>query len=147
MKVIAHKKDGMGLLYGFVVVMGIFLISLGIGLGLAGIYLWLLGGLICGIGVYYVVKFLMLPSAIIMQDTDGILHLPKGVTVSPADIIDVSYRRASARGLQYAWGSVNIKTHTDEYKYGFVAECEDAAKELTDIMYRARYSRKDGETI
>lgn len=130
---IAYKKQSAGILY-------IFLTLVGVGVLVAGCIAHhttaiLMGTLITILSGVFAVRFLSLPSKIIVLTEDGTLLLPKAETISLSSINDVSYRRASARGIQYSWGSVTISTYSDTYKYGFVANCEDVAKELTRLMY------------
>lgn len=133
---IAYKKQSAGILY-------IILTLVGIGVLIAGgvahhTIAILMGALITILSGVFAVQFLSLPSKIIVLTEDGTLLLPKGETVSLASINDVSYRRASARGIQYRWGSVTISTYSGTYKYGFVANCEYVAKELTRLMNEAK---------
>jgi hypothetical protein len=86
------------------------------------------------------IKYKKLPDCIILQDTEGCLYLPYGVAVKISDIIDVSYKKASAKGIQYKWGAIILTTRTARYKYGYVADCEDVSKMLTDMMYNYRYN-------
>ena len=133
---IAYKKQSAGILY-------IILTLVGIGVLVAGSVVHyttaiLVGALItilCGV---FAVQFLSLPSEIIVLTEDGTLLLPKGETVSLNSINDVSYRRASARGIQYRWGSVTISTYSGTYKCDFVANCKDVAEELTRLMNEAK---------
>jgi len=74
---------------------------------------------------------------------DNKLILPHGVTVSLYAVNDVSYRRASAKGIQYRWGSVTLSTLYGKYKFGFVADCEEVSKRLTQLLYKEKY--RNGE--
>ena len=136
---IAYKKQSAGILYIVLTVVGVGVLVA----GCAAHYVTaiLMGALIvilCGV---FAAKFLSLPTDIIVLSDNGTLILPKGETVSLAAINDVSYRRASARGIQYRWGSVTIVTYAGTYKYGFVADCEDVAKKLTRLVYEAKEKR------
>ena len=72
------------------------------------------------------------------EDKNKKLYLPKGITLNPKDIVDVSYSKASGRSIQYKWGSVTIMTATAKYKYKFVADCESVSKIITDIVYKSK---------
>ena len=119
------------------------------GVGLAvygitsGIFPIILIGVALGIwtGVLFA-RYAALPSELITLGAGGVLTLAKDVTVRAEDILDVSYKRASSRGIQYNWGSLTIKTATETHEYLFVAECEETAKRITEMMYRAKYSDK-----
>lgn len=138
MEVIARRKEGVGLMYLLCTFLGLIFVGMGIAFGVDGILLTVMGAVLGGISGYLTVSYLTLPSAIIIYDGSNTLTLPKEVKLNIKDVIDVSYRRAHGRGISYKWGSVTIKTHIGKYKYGFVAECEDVAKQLTEMMYRAR---------
>jgi hypothetical protein len=82
--------------------------------------------------------FCRTPGEIITVDNKGILHLPNEVMLDPADLIDVSYKRARGKGFQYRWGDIVLCTHLDSYKFNFVDDCEGTAKELTRLMYESK---------
>lgn len=134
MRIIAEKKGGIGFLYGFVALVGIFMIIVSAkqeepAIFVAGLIVALLGGAILA-------GILMTPQRIISLDDNGMLVLHFcNETVSPSDITDVSYYRASARGFQYEWGKITITTRTGKYKCNYVANVELVAKELTRLMY------------
>ena len=102
----------------------------------------IIGALLTIISAVLSMRFFLLPSDIIVLSDDGTLILPKGVTVSLASISDVSYRRASAKGIQYCWGSITLSTYYGSYKYGFVSNCEDVAKQLTQMVFEAKQKGK-----
>ena len=133
--IIAKKVKGLLLLYGFVAFAGIFLITIGIA---ESFWLIILGIAMAAISVYTIVGYLRTPSEIITADNKGMLHLPKDVILDPNDIIDVSYRRASGKGVQYRWGTVTIFTHIESFKFDYVDDCEEVSKELTRMMYESK---------
>ena len=141
--VIATRRSGIGLMYGFCTLFSIVLISMGIASEL--FFVWIFGGILVAVSGYLTVSFIITPSVVIWLDADGKLCLPRGVVLDVGDLIDVSYKRATARGISYKWGSVTLTTHTCSYKYGFIAECEDVAKRLTDMMYKAKYAKRDSD--
>jgi hypothetical protein len=51
------------------------------------------------------------------------------------EIEDLSYVRAAARGIQYKWGTVKIKTKDSKYVVRYIADCEDVCKRLTHLKY------------
>ena len=139
MNVIAKKATGIILLYSFSLLVGLMMIGVGADYAEAAeIVFILLGVVLSAISVYAIVKYLRLPHDIITVDNAGILHLPHEVTVDPADLIDVSYKRARGKGFQYRWGDIVLCTHLDSYKFNFVDDCEDTAKELTRLMYESK---------
>ena len=132
---LACKKRSVGIIYIILSVVGIAMLISGIS---DKNYLVVVCGVIFAImGAVLSVQYLLLPSNIIIL-SDGVLILPKGVTVSLDSISDVSYRRASASGIRYRWGSITISTYHGVYKYGFVADCEAVSKRLTQLVYEAK---------
>ena len=143
MNVIAHKKSGVGIMYLVCVLLGFILIGIGIATGGEGLLLAVAGLAISGISGFIFVQYILLPYDVISIDQEDNLHLPKGTIVNIKDVLDVSYRRASARSIQYKWGSVTLKTRLGDFKYGYISDCEEVSKQLTDMMYRARFSDID----
>ena len=141
--IIATRNTGAGMVYIFVTAIGLLITLSGFGTGEAAFAVCACGVLITVACGYFAVQFLRTPSLIMWLDGEGQLCLPRGVVVDPCDILDVSYRRASARGIQYKWGSVTVATHLGTHKYGFVSECESVAKRLTELMHRAKHTDKD----
>lgn len=139
MNVLATKNTAAGIIYLPVAVGGVIIVAIG-STSLAAIYAWPVGALIAGIGIYHFVRFCRTPSVIIYEDESGALHLPHGAVITTSEMLDVSYRKAHSRAIEYSWGKLTIKTHLETYTYDFVADCESVAKRLTDMMYRARYS-------
>ena len=143
MNVIAHKREGVGVMYLVCTFLGLVFIGIGAALLGEGILLILFGILLSAVSGYIFYGYVSLPYAVIQIDGEDNLHLPKGKTISLCDVLDVSYRRASAKGIQYKWGSVTLTTRLGKYKYGYIADCEEVAKNLTDMMYRARFENAE----
>ncbi len=142
MNVIAKKTKGIVLMYSLSLLVGLMLIGMGAEYAKAAeIVIILLGVVLSAISVYAIVKYLRLPHDIITVDNQGILHLPHEVTVDPADLTDVSYKRASGKGFQYRWGDIVLFTHLDSYKFNFVDDCENTAKKLTRLMYESKNNK------
>ena len=96
-------------------------------------------GVICIVFIgFQFVKYILTPYEIIKADENGILYLPKGVRIDPRDIVDVSYRRARAKGINYKWGKIIIATRVERYTFDYVEDCEEVSKKLTRIMYRIK---------
>lgn len=133
---IAYKKQSAGILY-------IILTFFGVGILVSSfteklLPLGIIGALLTVISAIQSLRFLLLPSSIVVLSNDNTLILPKGIVVSLDSIGEVSYRCASAKSIQYRWGSITISTYSGTYKYGFVSDCEDVAKQLTKLMYDAK---------
>ena len=137
---IAYKKYSAGIVYIILTFVGVMLLISAIAEKL--IPMGIIGGLLTVVSAILSILFLMLPSNIIVLSDDNTIILPKGITVPLDSISDVSYRRASAKGIQYRWGSVTVSTYYGSYKYGFVADCEDVSKQLTQMVFEARQKGK-----
>lgn len=130
---IAHKKHSAGILYIVLAIIGIVAIVFGFvrdetPIAIFGAVLTLSAGILS-------VQYLSMPSNIIVLTEDNTLMLPRGVKITTASITDVSYRRASAKSIQYRWGSVTLSTSCGKYKLRFVADCEEVSKQITKLMY------------
>lgn len=143
MMVIAKKKRGLLLLFGLMLLFGSVIIAAAFTKEFKTHYLIpiLLAIVIIAVFSYNIVKYLRVPYEIITVDNKGILHLPKGATLDPKDIIDVSYRRARGKGITYDWGEVIIITRLESFKFDYVDDCEDVSKELTRMMYESKPSK------
>ena len=136
---IARKSHGAGCTYIVVAVLGLISIVYGCinpSFSIPFILVGVVTTVLCGI---YAIRYLSLPSAIIVLTDDNTLLLPKGVTVPLEELCDVSYKRASAKGIQYRWGVITLSTRSGVYKYNFVCDCEEVSKLLTRQMYAIKY--------
>ena len=139
---IAYKKHSAGILYIILTFVGVVMLISAITEKI--LPLGIMGALLTIISTVLSIRFLSLPSDIVVLSEDGTLILPEGVTVSLESISDVSYRRASAKGIQYRWGSITLSTYYGSYKYGFVSDCEDVAKQITQMVFEAKQKAKEG---
>ena len=137
---IAYKKHSAGIVYIILTFVGVMLFISAIAEKL--IPMGIIGGLLTVVSAVLSIRFLMLPSNIIVLSDDNSIILPKGITVPLDSISDVSYIRASAKGIQYRWGSVTVSTYYGSYKYGFVADCENVSKQLTQMVFEAKQKGK-----
>ena len=137
MEVIAQKKVGVGIMYLACAFLGIALLGTGIADGVIAIAL--IGLALSIISGYIFFEYVSLPYDVIKFDNEGNLHLPKNKVIPLNDITDISYRRASAKGIQYKWGSVTIRMHLEKFKYGYIKDCEEVAKQLTEMVHRAKF--------
>ena len=136
MEIIASKKAAILPLYIFVAAIGILFLSIGIAMG--EFYYIGAGALIFIVGIAIIVDFCRFPMTLVALGRDGMIYLPKGEAVKPSEITDVSYRRASARAIQYKWGTVIITTYSDTYKLRYTEDCESVSKRLTELMYESK---------
>ena len=145
-RVIGRKNVGAGIVYIVLAVAGIAIL-VGVLLNFIGenqmstrlIPMLVFGVIFTAIGGFLSVKFLSIPMEIIKVDSSGRIYLPKGVTLYAVDIVDISYKQAKARHATYSWGDVIISTRMGAYTCSFVSECEAVAKELSEMMYRAKF--------
>lgn len=141
MEVIARKKRGIGVVYLICTLVGILLLGVSFVTPSQRMKLIIFGLMLASVGGYIYASYSLLPYEVIRLDNNNVLHLPKERKLAVTDITYVSHRCAHARGIRYKWGSVTIKTENAKYTYNYIADCEDVAKRLTDMMYRAKYSK------
>lgn len=136
---IARKSHGAGCTYIVVAVLGLISIVYGCinpSFFIPFILVGVVTTVLCGI---YAIRYLSLPSAIIVLTDDNTLLLPKGVTIPLEELCDVSYKRAATKGVQYRWGAITLTTRSGVYKLDFVCDCEEVSKHLTRQMYAIKY--------
>lgn len=90
-------------------------------------------------GIILIGYFTTPAKAIILNDDKSITLPGHKVTIPMVEVEDISFKRATARGIQYKWGKVIIKTTSRKYKVGYIAHCEDCAKTLTQKMYEYKH--------
>ena len=138
---IAKKCHGAGIMYILVALFGLAFLIFTLTSNDGATAMTSLVGVLCLIlGGFYSVRYLLLPNAIISLTENHQLLLPKGVTIPLETLIDVSYKRAQAKGYQYKWGKIVLQTRDHTYKFDFVADCETVAKHLTKQMYAAKHT-------
>ena len=143
-KVIAYKKQSAGILYIICTVFFLLILAKMIGsTEMTGedVFLILSLSVITVSALVLSVQFLLLPSELIALANQQTLILPKGVTVSLDSIDDVTFKRATAKGARYRWGSVTILTREGKYKIHYVADCQDVAIKLNKLVRKAKKSR------
>ena len=138
MEVIARKKRGIGVVYLICTLVGILLLGVSFVTPNQRMKLIIFGLMTAAIGGYIYVSYTLLPYEVIRFDHNNVLHLPKERKLAVTDITYVSHRCAHAKGIRYKWGSVIIKTKDVKYAYNYIADCEDVAKRLTDMVKRAK---------
>ena len=144
-KVIAYKKQSAGILYIICTVFFILILAKVIeSTEMTGedVFLILSLSVITVSALVLSVQFLLLPSELITLANQQTLILPKGVTVSLDSIDDVTFKRATAKGVRYRWGSVTILTREGKYKIHYVADCEDVAIKLNQLVRKEQKKQK-----
>ena len=140
---IAKKCHGAGIVYIFATVLcvGLLVFTMAIDIPLElHLFDLLIGAIPTILSAIYAIRYLSLPSDIIVLTEDNMLLLPKNATVLLNTVVDVSYKRAQAQGFQYKWGRIILQTRDHTYKFDFVADCEAVAKHLTKQMYAAKHT-------
>lgn len=133
MRVIAERKSGLLFLYGFCLFCGLFAIVVGFIYKDIDTEMFITGILLTIISLILVIRIASTPKNIIVYDTeDNNLIINKKTVISIKNLFDVSYKRASAKAIQYRWGTVIINK---TIKCRYVSECEEVSKRLTHLMY------------
>lgn len=134
MKVLATKSTKIGGLYVFCLVMGI-IVSI---IGFYYIYIMFVGILLTIVSLVIVIDYFLTAKTPIMLNDKNQLILSNGIILELSDIQDVSYRRASGRGIQYKWGTVKIFSTKGKFKYRYLENCEEVAKTILKLVYQAK---------
>lgn len=131
MKVIGRRSNGVGILFMLMLLLSMIMIFIGIYEN----YFLFMGFVLFVVSLYIVIDYHKTPKAPIMtNDKDVVLH--QGIIIRPNELVDVSYKRASARGFQYRFGTVIIQTTAATYKFRYLKDCEKVSKELSKLMYQ-----------
>ena len=136
----ARKSGAAGALFAIcVLVSGLMLATGGVWQGDTALLV------VCGVctavtlGVF--IDYLRTPVHPFYIDEHDRLVLHDGTVLEMQDIWDVSYRRATGRGVQYSWGRVTITCGLGELKYRYIGDCESIAKSLLRRVYAAHGRR------
>ncbi len=146
MRTIGYKKKGLLGLYIFTTIISVVVILMGISMFasytrkipaviLPVLLLLVMGVVILIISLRIVNTYKKTPDECIRIINEEEVEIVNNVTLNIKEITDISYRRASAKGIQYKWGDITIKTKDNAYKVRYVSECEEVSKELTKLMY------------
>ncbi len=136
---IAYKEKNLWIAYLFITLLGSVCF---VGEMRENLFNVICGLLLAIVGVVFAVRYFLIPSQIMVLSCDSCtLILPKGVTVPLNSIKSVSYQRSGQGRMVQNWGSVTIYAYTGTYIYGFVANCEEVAKELTRLMHETKKKR------
>ncbi len=146
MRTIGYKKKGLLGLYIFTTIISVVVILMGISMFasytrkipaviLPVLLLLVMGVVILIISLRIVNTYKKTPDECIRIINEEEVEIVNNVTLNIKEITDISYRRASAKGIQYKWGDIIIKTKDNTYKVRYVSECEEVSKELTKLMY------------
>lgn len=81
------------------------------------------------------IDYLRTPMRPFFIDEHDRLVLHDGTVLDMKDVWDVSYRRATGRGVQYSWGSITIASGCGTLKYRYIDDCEELTKSLLRRVY------------
>lgn len=132
MKVIATREKSPIVFYMISFILGLIIIAIGANSKFAFSFI---GIILSAMSIYFIVVYLNTPKEIIKLNENNELILPKNIKLSCSDLIDISYRKATAKGYSYSYGKIIISSKKGTYKYNFVKDCEGVCKELTRLMY------------
>ena len=135
MRTVGYRKSSVGILYAVLLAVGVMIFIGGLS-NVKYVAACIIGGLLALISAIVVIGFFRTPADAV-QASDDEVSVGRA-TIKIKEISDISYRRASARGIQYKWGIVTVVTYHGTYRVNYVADCEDVAKELTRLMYAVK---------
>ena len=139
MEVIAKRKKGIWLLYVFTLIVALFIPTVGTIAQKGNVMpflifspIWLTLSII---SIVILVRYKNTPdNAILYNESEKAIYIGN-TKIYLNEIEDLSYVRAAARGIQYKWGTVKIKTKDSKYVVRYISDCEDVCKRLTHLKY------------
>ena len=136
MEVIAYRKKGIWLMYAFTFLLGLCFLLIPADNFIEILFSTLFSLTFISVSLIVLIMYFTTPQeAIFYNEYEQAIYLKKGVKLELSEIEDLSYRRASARGIQYKWGTIIIRSQHKKYKIMFIAQCEDVCKTLTKLKY------------
>lgn len=130
----ARKSVAAGVLYGVgIAVSGLMLAAWG-ALQSDALF-WVVCGACTAVIIGVFIDYLRTPMRPFFVDEHDRLVLHDGSVLDMKDVWDVSYRRATGRGVQYSWGSITIASGRGTLKYRYICDCEELAKSLLRLAY------------
>ncbi len=85
----------------------------------------------------FTVLYYKTPKDIVLYDGGYILYLPRGAKIDAKDIVNVS-ARTSNRYTTRKGGVLTIETLNKTYRLMFVGNCQEAVKEINNIVYKRK---------
>lgn len=134
MKTVATRSSVVGFLYVICLLIGIIML----GLGFFEMYFLIVGIILTPISLYIVIDYFKTPKTPIMINEHNEIVLHQSITIKPEDLIDISFKRATGKGVWYKWGTVKITTKTEVYEYKYLNDCEQVNKDLIKNMHQNR---------
>lgn len=141
--VVGKRSTKVGVMYSAVGVL--FLAMLGFVMGNTGfsyedgMLLLIIIMIFLAVEAWTLFHYFKTPKDAIILNYNKSISLPGfDVTIPMVEVTDISYVRATARGISYKWGKVVIKTDDRKYVVNYLEECEEVCKQLTREMYAYR---------
>lgn len=137
-EVVAKRRNSAGVAYIFVVIVALALIVGGIGIGLGAGEMGAIaigvaiGGLLLAMGVYYLVRFFMVPNNAIVYK-DGLLYLPYKVVCKPEELEKVFIKVYKRYGVVSKYGKMEITVRGKIYKYNDIADAKYSQERLLEL--------------
>ncbi len=130
----ARRSIAAGVLYGIaILVSGLMLAACGA--LQSDVLLLILSGACTLVALGIFIDYLRTPMRPFFIDEHDRLVLHDGTVLDMKDVWDVSYRRATGRGVQYSWGSITIASGCGTLKYRYIDDCEELTKSLLRRVY------------
>ncbi len=139
MKIIARRSKYFGALYifGFLLMMVYPLIEIGDAPHSVLRVFYLLIAPIALIFLVMAILYFKTPKAIILYDGAYTLYLPRGIKLDAKDVVNVTLR-TSNKYMTRKGGALTIETAERTYRFPFVANGEEAVREINNIVYRRK---------
>ena len=141
-EVVAKRRNSAGAGYIVVTIIGILILVGGIVIGLqagetgAVVIGIAIGGLILAMGVYFLVRFFMVPSKAIVYK-DGLLYLPYKVVCKPEELEKVFIKVYKRYGVVSKYGKMEITVRGKVYKYNDIADARGSQERLLELNHMA----------
>ena len=140
-KPIGYRKNGIGYVYIFILILGIALFVGGILLVVCdavyeSLMFFLCSILAVGYSIVEMKEFYSTKPYVITANEEKMKVNDSVFAIK--DIVDVSYKNARSRHCIYKYGTITIKTVDYCYTAQFVAECEMVSKKITQLMYEKK---------
>lgn len=130
----AKKSMAAGVLYGVGILLSGLMLAVCWDLQCDAL-LWIICGACAVVMIGVFINYLCTPMRPFYIDEHDRLVLHDGTVLDMKDVWDVSYRRATGRGVQYSWGSIIIASGYGTLKYRYICDCEDLTKSLLRLVY------------
>lgn len=145
-EVVVKRHNAAAVGYIFVIIIGLVLIICGSIIAAcneenrAGVLVvsLVIGGLILAMGIFYTVRFFMLPAKVVVF-RDGVLYFPRKMSCRPEQLEKVFIRiyRNTRSGAVSRYGKLEVTVGGKVYKYTDIANVEAAQSRLLELNKEA----------